>query len=90
MYIAMIPKADGDAAILGQRPRIWASARMVQLEDWFRSWVPGLGFQWWWCRGSVEAWNIAALDIEEVISLLLRSLNPLTLTLLTAVSWTGF
>ena len=20
--------------------RIWAAARMVQLEDWFRSWVP--------------------------------------------------
>ena len=44
----MIPKADGDATPLGQRPlsvvpvvyRIWASAGMVQLEDWFRSWVP--------------------------------------------------
>ena len=38
-YIAMIPKVDGDAAPLGQRPlsvlpvvyRIWASARMVSL-----------------------------------------------------------
>ena len=38
-YIAMIPKVDGDATPLGQRPlsvlrvvyRIWASARMVQL-----------------------------------------------------------
>ena len=47
-YIAMIPKVDGDATPLGQRPlsvlpvvhRIWASARMVQLEPWFRSWVP--------------------------------------------------
>ena len=47
-YIAMIPKTDGDATPLGQRPlcllpivcRIWASARMVQLEGWFRSWVP--------------------------------------------------
>ena len=47
-YIAMIPKTDVDATSLGQRPlsvlpivyRIWASARMVQLEDWFRSWVP--------------------------------------------------
>ena len=44
----MIPKADGDAAPLGQRPlsvlpivcRIWAFARMGQLEDWFQSWVP--------------------------------------------------
>ena len=41
-YIAMIPKTDGDAAPLGQRPlyRIWASARMGQLDGWFRSWVP--------------------------------------------------
>ena len=47
-YIAMIPKADGDATPLGQRPlsvlpvvyRIWASARMIQLEAWFRLWVP--------------------------------------------------
>ena len=43
-YITMIPKVDGDATPLGQRPlsvlpvvyRIWASARMVQLEPWFR------------------------------------------------------
>ena len=47
-YIAMIPKSDGDATPLGQRPlcvlpvvyRMWASARMLQLEHWFRSWVP--------------------------------------------------
>ena len=47
-YIAMIPKTDGDAAPLGQRPlsvlpiayRIWASAKMLQLEDWCQSWVP--------------------------------------------------
>ena len=46
-YIAMIPKTDGDATPLGQRPlsvlpvvyRIWASSRMVQLEGWFKSWV---------------------------------------------------
>ena len=65
--IAMIPKTDGDSTPLGQRPlsvlpivhRVWASARMVQLEDWFRSWVG---------RGSVEAWFSSALDIEEVLS----------------------
>ena len=37
--IAMIPKTDGDATPLGQRPlvyRVSASARMSQLEDWFR------------------------------------------------------
>ena len=47
-YIALIPKTDGDASPLGQRPlsvlpiayRIWASAGMLQLEGWFRSWVP--------------------------------------------------
>ena len=47
-YFALIPKKDGDATPLGQRPlsvlpiayRIWASVRMLQLEDWFRSWVP--------------------------------------------------
>ena len=48
----MIPKVDGDATPLGQRPltvlpvvyRIWASARMVQLEPWFRRWVPSCVF----------------------------------------------
>ena len=47
-YIAMVPKTDGDATPLGQRPlsvlpvvyRIWASARMGQLDGWFKSWVP--------------------------------------------------
>ena len=41
--IVMNPKTDGDATPLGQSPlcvlpivyRIWASSRMVQLEDWF-------------------------------------------------------
>ena len=45
-YIAMIPKVDGDATSLGQRTlsvlpvvyRIWASARIGQLEGWFKSW----------------------------------------------------
>ena len=47
-YIATNPKSDGDATPLGQRPlsvlpvvyRVWASARMVQLEGWYRSWDP--------------------------------------------------
>ena len=46
-YVAMIPKVDGDTTPLGQRPwsvllvvyRVWASARMMQLE-WFRYRVP--------------------------------------------------
>ena len=56
-YIAMIPKTGGDATPLGQRPlsvlpivyRIWASARMGQLDEWFRSFGSGLCLQcWWW------------------------------------------
>ena len=51
-YIAMIPKSGGDATPLGQRPlcmlpvvyRIWASARVMQLEPWFKSWIPSSVF----------------------------------------------
>ena len=75
-YITMIPKTDGDATPLGQRPlsvlpvvyRIWASSRMVQLEGWFKSWVPDSVFSAGGGRGSVEAWYIFAFDIEEVLS----------------------
>ena len=76
-YIAMIHKTDGDATPLGQRPlsvlpivyRVWASARMVQLEDWFKSWVPGSVFSAGGGRGSVVvAWYTSALDIEEVLT----------------------
>ena len=75
-YITMIPKSDGDATPLGQRPlsvlpvvyRIWASSRMVQLEGWFKSWVPDSVFSAGGGRSSVEAWYTSALDIEEVLS----------------------
>ena len=75
-YIALITKTDGDATPLGQRPlrvlpiacRIWASARISQLEDWFRSWVPDSVFCPGGDRSSVEAWYTTALDIEEVLS----------------------
>ena len=75
-YIAMIPKTDGDATPLGQRPlsvlpvvyRIWAIASMMQLEGWFMSWVPDSVFSAGGGRGSVEAWYTTALDIEEVLS----------------------
>ena len=61
-YIAMIPKVNGDATPLGQRPfsvlpvvyRVWASARMLQLEPWFRSWVPSCVFSAGGGRSSVE------------------------------------
>ena len=76
-YIAMIPKSDGDATPLGQRPlcvlpvvyRIWASARMMQLEPWFRSWVPGSVYSaGGGGRSSVDAWYTTALDIEECLA----------------------
>ena len=75
-YITMIPKVDGDATPLGQRPltvlpvvyRIWASARMVQLEPWFKEWVPSCVFSAGGGRSSVQAWFTTALDIEEVLS----------------------
>ena len=74
--ITMIPKTDGDATPLGQRPlsvlpviyRLWASARMGQLDGWFRSWVPESVFSAGGGRSSVEAWYTSALDIEEVLS----------------------
>ena len=74
--IALIPKTDGDATPLDHRPlsvlpivyRIWASARMGQLDDWFRSLVPGSVFSARGGRGSVDAWYTSALDIEEVLS----------------------
>ena len=49
VYIATIPKIDGDASRRGQRglsmfvrlfTAFWACARMGQLEERFRSWVP--------------------------------------------------
>ena len=72
----MIPKTNGNATPLGQRPlsvlpvvyRIWAATRMGQLEGWFKSWVPDSVFSAGGGRGSVEAWYTSALDIEEVLS----------------------
>ena len=63
-YIAMIHKTDGDATPLGQRPhivlpvvyRICATARMGQLDGWFKSWVPDSVFSAGGGRSSVEAW----------------------------------
>ena len=75
-YIAMIPKTGGDATPLSQRPLsvlpviylVWAPARMGQLDDWFRSWVPDSVFSAGCGRGSVEAWYTSSLDIEEVLA----------------------
>ena len=75
-FFAMIPKTDGDATPLGQRPlsvlpvvyRIWASVWMGQLEDCSQSPVPDSVFSAGGGRSSVEAWYTTALDIEEVLS----------------------
>ena len=72
----MIPKTDGDATPLGQRPlgvlplvyRIWASAGMVQLESWFQPWVPDSVFGAGGGRSSVEAWYTTAPAIEKAFS----------------------
>ena len=77
-FIAMIPKTDGDATPLSQRPlsvlpvvyRIWASARMSQLDGWFKSWVPDSVFSAGSGRSSVEAWYTSSLDIEEFLLVL--------------------
>ena len=44
--------------------RIWASARMVQLEEWFRSLVLNQVCS----ASSVEAWCPTAPDVEDVLS----------------------
>ena len=103
-YIAMIPKTDGDATALGQRPicvlpivhRIWASARMGQLDGWFKSGVPDSVFSTGGGRGSVEAWYTSFLDIEEVrtgaTNLIFISLSLMCLSLLIRLTggfWIG-
>ena len=75
-YISMIPKTDGDATPLGQRPlkilllftAFGASARRSQLDGWFKSWVPDSVFSAGGGRSSFEAWYTSSLDIEEVLS----------------------
>ena len=75
-YVTMIPKSDGDATPLGQRPlcvlpvvyRIWASVRLRHLDSWLRSWLPLSVFSAGGGRGSVDAWYSTALDSEEVLS----------------------
>ena len=65
-YIAMIPKADGDATPLGQRPlsvlpvvyrlQLGFCSYECSLKDWFKSWVPRFSFQCWgwsWVGGGM-------------------------------------
>ena len=63
-YIAMIPKADGDSAPLGQRPlsvlpvvyRLWASLRLGHLREWVEEWLPKSVYSLGNGLSSVEAW----------------------------------
>ena len=80
-YIAMIPKAEGDITLLGQRPlcvlpvvyRLWASVRLAHLKEWFCSWVPDSVFSAGKGVSSVDAWYATSIDIEEVLSHTRRS-----------------
>ena len=95
--IAMIPKVDGDATPLGQRPlcvlpvvyRVWASARMMQLEPWFLVLVK---VEVLWKLGSLLRWILKSVWLVVLrmmcISLLLMWSSPLTL--LIVVFWIGF
>ena len=101
----MIPKTDGDATPLGQRPlsvlpvvyRIWAAVRMGQLEGWFKSWVPDSVFSAGGGRGSVEAWKKLLLWILRKffqvllipMSTFLLLMSLSPLILLIVVSWIG-
>ena len=67
-YCTMIPKVDGDATLLGQRPlcvlpvvyRIWASVWLRHLDHWLKSLLPCSVFSAGGGRGSVEAWYSTA------------------------------
>ena len=68
-YIAMIPKADGNATPLGQRVlpvifRLWASRGLTHLKDWVKGWVLESVFSLGNGVSSVEAWFSTALDTE--------------------------
>ena len=81
-YIAMIPRLmvvlllldKGLSAFFLLSLVIWASARMGQLDGWFRSWVPDSVFsvgregERRGGRSSVEAWYATALDIDKVLT----------------------
>ena len=48
--------------------RIWASARIHQLEHWFQSWVPESACSAGGGKSLVDAWCCTALDLEEALS----------------------
>ena len=97
----MIPKTDGDATPLDQRPlsvlpvvyRIWAAARMGQLHGWFQSWVPESVFCAGGGRSSVEAWYTLRRFCLVLLILMSTSLLLMSSSLLIQLigaSWIGF
>ena len=54
---------------------------MIQLEGWFKSWVPDSVFSAGGGRGSVKAWYVTALDVEEVPALSIISMFAYVLSL---------
>ena len=72
----MIPKADGDSTLLGQRRlsvlpvwyRQWASLRLGHQREWVEGWLPECVYSLGNGLSSVEAWFSTALDIEDVLS----------------------
>ena len=89
-YIAMILKVDSDASPLVQRTlsvlpvvyRIWASARVGQLEDWFRSWVPDSVFSAGGGRSSVEGIPLLLILRRFFLEVLILTFTFLLLMLL--------
>ena len=71
-YTPMIPEADGDSSLLGQRPLcvlpVVYSLRLGHIRDWFEGWLPKSVFSLGDGLSSVEAWFSTALDIEEVLA----------------------
>ena len=103
-YIAMIPKTDGDSTPLGQRPlsvlpivhRVWASAGMSQLEDWFKSWVPDSVFSTGvvvgrWRHGVLLLLTLRKFFLVPLILMFVHLLLMLSslLILLIGRSWIG-
>ena len=76
VFFAMIPKADGDSALVGQRPLsvlpvvfwFWASLRLSHLKELVQGWVPQSVFSLGNGLSSAEAWFSTALDIEVVLA----------------------
>ena len=98
-YITMIPKTDGNATPLGQRPlsvlpvvyRIWASARMGHLDGWFKSWVPDSVFSAGGGRGSVEACILLLLILKKFFLVLLSPMSTFLSLMLSSplTRWIG-